>query len=60
MFHESETARAVPLFHSGVVFAESGNTVNLRKAKGGALVDRIPIGTEIEILSYGNMPTGLL
>ena len=59
-FHESETARAVPLFHSGVVFAESGNTVNLRKAKGGALVDRISIGTEIEILSYGNMPTGLL
>ena len=37
----------------GTVAAPSGSTVNLRKKKGGALLDRIPIGTEVEILDYG-------
>ena len=27
--------------------------MNLRKTKGGKLIERIPIGTEVEILDYG-------
>ena len=42
-----------PLSDFGTVAAPSGSTVNLRKKKGGALLDRIPIGTEVEILAYG-------
>ena len=42
-----------PLSDFGTVAAPSGSTVNLRKKKGGALLDRIPIGTEVEILDYG-------
>ena len=38
---------------TGIVTAETGQTVNLRKTKGGKLVERIPIGTEVEILDYG-------
>ena len=37
----------------GIVTAETGRTVNLRKKKGGKLIERIPIGTEVEILDYG-------
>ena len=38
---------------TGIVTAETGRTVNLRKKKGGKLIERIPIGTEVEILDYG-------
>ena len=38
---------------TGIVTAETGRTVNLRKTKGGKLIERIPIGTEVEILDYG-------
>ena len=38
---------------TGIVTAETGRTVNLRKTKGGKLVERIPIGTEVEILDFG-------
>jgi len=39
---------------TGIVTAETGRTVNLRKTKGGKLIERIPIGTEVEILDYGS------
>ena len=43
----------------GIVTAETGRTVNLRKTKGGKLIERklierISIGTEVEILDYGS------
>ena len=38
---------------TGIVTAETGRTVNLRKTRGGKLIERIPIGTEVEILDYG-------
>ena len=39
----------------GKVAAESGSTVNLRKepSTSAALVDKIPVGTEIDIIEYG-------
>lgn len=38
-----------------IVTAESGSTVNLRKepSTSAALVDKIPVGTEIDIIEYG-------
>ena len=38
---------------TGIVTAETGSTVNLRKTKGGKLLERIPIGSEVTILDYG-------
>ena len=38
---------------TGRVVAETGLTVNLRKKPGGALIERIPVGTEVDILDYG-------
>ena len=38
---------------TGRVVAETGLTVNLRKTPGGALIERIPVGTEVDILDYG-------
>ena len=38
---------------TGIVTAETGTTVNLRKTKGGKLLERIPIGSEVTILDYG-------
>ena len=38
---------------TGTVTAETGSTVNLRKTKGGKLLERIPIGSEVTILDYG-------
>ena len=39
----------------GKVTAQSGSTVNLRKepSTSSALVDRIPVGTEIDVIEYG-------
>lgn len=34
---------------TATVVAESGLTVNLRKSPGGALVDRLPVGTEVVV-----------
>ena len=34
---------------TATVVAESGLTVNMRKAPGGALVDRLPVGTEVVV-----------
>lgn len=34
---------------TATVVAESGRTVNLRKSPGGALVDRLPVGTEVVV-----------
>jgi hypothetical protein len=38
---------------TGIVAAETGQTVNLRETMGGKLIERIPIGTEVTILEYG-------
>lgn len=40
----------------GKVYAENGKPVNLRKSpsKSAPLVDQIPVGTELEIIEYGD------
>ena len=37
----------------GKVTAPSGSTVNLRKSPDGALIERIPIGTDVTVIDYG-------
>lgn len=48
LIHEPEPLTAT-------VFAETGKTVNLRKSPsmGSALVERVPVGSVVEVLSYG-------
>ena len=37
---------------TATVTAESGSTVNLRKTPGGDLVDRVPVGSVVQVVSY--------
>ena len=37
----------------GIVTAPTGSTVNMRKSKGGALLERIRIGTTVTVVDYG-------
>lgn len=37
---------------TATVTAESGSTVNLRKTPGGGLVDRVPVGSVVQVVSY--------
>lgn len=50
------TPEPEPEPNTAVVFAHSGSTVNMRRFPnvGAALVERVPIGSTVEILEYGN------
>ena len=48
----SETGEVVTGVETATVTAESGSTVNLRKSPGGGLVDRVPVGSVVQVVSY--------
>ena len=50
--HSPDEEKEVVRLH-GKVTAPDGSTVNLRKKKDGALLERIPIGTEVTVIDYG-------
>lgn len=37
----------------GITTAQSGSSVNIRKKKDGDLLDRVPLGTDVEVIDYG-------
>lgn len=45
----SREGGAMPTVTMATVVAESGNTVNMRKSPGGALVDRVPVGAQVPV-----------
>ena len=48
----SDTENGVTGMEKATVTAESGSTVNLRKTPGGDLVDRVPVGSVVQVVSY--------
>lgn len=46
-----DTEEEETMMRTAVVTAASGSTVNLRRSPGGALVDRIPVGTVVEVVA---------
>ena len=44
--------KVVTGMETATVTAESGSTVNLRKTPGGALADRLPVGSVVQVVSY--------
>lgn len=47
-----DTEEGVTSMETATVTAESGSTVNLRKTPGGALADRLPVGSVVQVVSY--------
>lgn len=41
---------------TAVVTAASGSTVNLRKTPSGDLVDRVPVGSVVQVMQYTSNP----
>lgn len=48
----SDAGDVVTSMETATVTAESGSTVNLRKTPGGDLVDRVPVGSVVQVVSY--------
>ena len=48
----SDTGEVVTGMETATVTAESGSTVNLRKTPGGDLVNRVPVGSVVQVVSY--------
>lgn len=46
-----DTGEEETVMRTAVVTAASGSTVNLRRSPGGTLVDRIPVGTVVEVVA---------
>ena len=52
----SDTGEVVTGMETATVTAESGSTVNLRKTPGGDLVDRVPVGSVVQVMQYTSKP----
>ena len=48
----ADEGKVVTGMATATVTAESGSTVNLRKTPGGDLVDRVPVGSVVQVVSY--------
>lgn len=51
-----DTGEVVTGMETATVTAESGNTVNLRKTPGGDLVDRVPVGSVVQVMQVTGEP----
>ena len=47
-----DKGKEVAGMETATVTAKSGSTVNLRKTPGGGLVDRVPVGSVVQVVSY--------
>lgn len=47
-----DAEKEVTGMETATVIAESGSTVNLRREPHGALVDRVPVGSVVQVVSY--------
>lgn len=47
-----DEGKVVTGMETATVTAESGSTVNLRKTPGGDLMDRVPVGSVVQVVSY--------
>ena len=52
----SDTGEVVTGMETATVTAESGSTVNLRKTPGGDLVDRVPVGSTVQVMQVTGEP----
>ena len=52
----SDTGEVVTGMETATVTAESGSTVNLRKTPGGDLVDRVPVGSVVQVMQVTGEP----
>ena len=52
----SDTGKVVTSVETATVTAESGSTVNLRKTPGGDLVDRVPVGSVVQVMEVTGEP----
>ena len=51
-----DTGKVVTSMETATVTAESGSTVNLRKTPGGDLVDRVPVGSVVQVMQVTGEP----
>ena len=51
-----DTGEVVTSVETATVTAESGSTVNLRKTPAGDLVDRVPVGSVVQVMQYTSKP----
>ena len=52
----SDTGKVVTSMETATVTAESGSTVNLRREPHGALVDRVPVGSVVQVMQVTGEP----
>ena len=50
------TGKVVTSMAKATVIAESGSTVNLRRTPGGDLVDRVPVGSVVQVMQVTGEP----
>lgn len=51
-----DAGKLVTGMETATVTAQSGNTVNLRKTPGGDLVDRVPVGSVVQVMQVTGEP----